>query len=58
MTSRPTSAIATTDAVIAIRGLHKRYGDHEAVRGIDLEVRRGEILARGSRPLRAGRLGP
>jgi ABC-2 type transport system ATP-binding protein len=34
-----------TEAVISIRGLHKRYGDKEAVRGIDLEVRRGEIFA-------------
>jgi len=33
------------DLVIAVRGLHKRYGDHEAVRGVDLEVRRGEIFA-------------
>ena len=33
------------EPVISIRGLHKRYGDHEAVRGIDLEVRRGEIFA-------------
>jgi ABC-2 type transport system ATP-binding protein len=33
------------EAVISIRGLHKRYGDQEAVRGIDLEVRRGEIFA-------------
>jgi ABC-2 type transport system ATP-binding protein len=32
-------------AVIAVRGLHKRYGDLEAVRGVDLEVRRGEIFA-------------
>jgi ABC-2 type transport system ATP-binding protein len=31
--------------VISIRGLHKRYGDKEAVRGIDLEVHRGEIFA-------------
>jgi ABC-2 type transport system ATP-binding protein len=33
------------DLVISIRALHKRYGDHEAVRGIDLDVRRGEIFA-------------
>jgi ABC-2 type transport system ATP-binding protein len=33
------------DPVISIRGLRKRYGRHEAVRGIDLEVRRGEIFA-------------
>jgi ABC-2 type transport system ATP-binding protein len=34
-----------TEAVIAVRGLEKRYGDFEAVRGIDLEVRTGEIFA-------------
>jgi ABC-2 type transport system ATP-binding protein len=31
--------------VISVRGLYKRYGDTEAVRGIDLDVRRGEIFA-------------
>jgi len=31
--------------VISIRGLRKGYGDVEAVRGIDLEVRRGEVFA-------------
>jgi ABC-2 type transport system ATP-binding protein len=36
---------ATTEPVVQVRGLVKRYGDHEAVRDIDLEVRRGEILA-------------
>ena len=34
-----------TEAVITIRGLRKSYGHNEAVRGIDLEVRRGEIFA-------------
>jgi ABC-2 type transport system ATP-binding protein len=32
-------------SVIAVSGLRKNYGAHEAVRGIDLEVRRGEIFA-------------
>jgi ABC-2 type transport system ATP-binding protein len=31
--------------VISVRGLRKRYGDLEAVRGIDLDVRRGEVFA-------------
>jgi len=31
--------------VISICGMRKRYGDHEAVRGIDLAIRRGEIFA-------------
>jgi ABC-2 type transport system ATP-binding protein len=33
------------DVVISTRGLRKTYGDVEAVRGIDLEVRRGEVFA-------------
>jgi len=31
--------------VISVRGLHKSYGGVEAVRGVDLEVERGEIFA-------------
>ncbi|HST40055.1 MAG TPA: ATP-binding cassette domain-containing protein, partial [Conexibacter sp.] len=39
------SAVATaTAAPIEARGLVKRYGELEAVRGIDLEVRHGEIF--------------
>jgi ABC-2 type transport system ATP-binding protein len=34
-----------TDPVISVRDLHKSYGDFEAVRGVDLEVERGEIFA-------------
>jgi ABC-2 type transport system ATP-binding protein len=30
---------------IEVRGLTKAYGDHEAVRGVDLEVAAGEVLA-------------
>jgi ABC-2 type transport system ATP-binding protein len=33
------------DPVISVRGLRKSYGDLEAVRGIDLDVAGGEILA-------------
>jgi ABC-2 type transport system ATP-binding protein len=33
------------EPVISVRGLRKSYGALEAVRGIDLEVRRGEIFA-------------
>jgi ABC-2 type transport system ATP-binding protein len=33
------------EVVIGVSGLCKRYGELEAVRGIDLEVRRGEIFA-------------
>jgi ABC-2 type transport system ATP-binding protein len=33
------------EPVISVHGLRKSYGEVEAVRGIDLEVRRGEIFA-------------
>jgi ABC-2 type transport system ATP-binding protein len=33
-----------TDPAIAVRGLRKAYADFEAVRGIDFEVRRGEVF--------------
>jgi ABC-2 type transport system ATP-binding protein len=36
---------AVSEIVISARGLVKRYGAVEAVRGVDLEVRRGEIFA-------------
>jgi ABC-2 type transport system ATP-binding protein len=32
------------DAAIEVRGLRKAYGAHEAVRGIDFAVRRGEVF--------------
>jgi ABC-2 type transport system ATP-binding protein len=34
-----------SNGVIHVRGLRKSYGGHEVVRGIDFEVRAGEILA-------------
>jgi ABC-2 type transport system ATP-binding protein len=37
--------IAGDDAAIEVVGLHKTYGSLEAVRSIDLHVRRGEIFA-------------
>ena len=34
------------DAIVSIRGLSKRYaGGHEALKNVDLEIRRGEIFA-------------
>jgi ABC-2 type transport system ATP-binding protein len=33
------------ERVIEVRGLHKSYGDVDAVRGIDLHVDRGEVFA-------------
>src|ERR1700716_2186314 len=35
---------AVSGAAIGVRGLRKSYGDFEAVRGIDFEVRRGEVF--------------
>jgi ABC-2 type transport system ATP-binding protein len=42
----PTAAgVTESELAIAVRGLRKAYGEHQAVAGIDLEVRRGEIVA-------------
>jgi ABC-2 type transport system ATP-binding protein len=35
----------TTDIAIRVAGLRKAYGGHQAVAGVDLEVRRGECFA-------------
>src|SRR6187551_2546486 len=32
------------DAAIRVSGLHKSYGEHEAVSGIDFEVGKGEVF--------------
>ncbi|HEV2372075.1 MAG TPA: ABC transporter ATP-binding protein [Streptosporangiaceae bacterium] len=42
---RAPAATAGTEPVVSVRGLVKRYGSQEAVKGIDLDVRRGEIFA-------------
>jgi ABC-2 type transport system ATP-binding protein len=34
-----------TDLAIRVRGLRRRFGDRDALRGIDLDVRRGETVA-------------
>jgi len=39
------TATTTTGLAIQVRDLRKSYGQKEAVRGVDLEVRTGEILA-------------
>ena len=33
------------EPAVSVRGLVKRYGNHEAVAGIDLDVRHGEVFA-------------
>jgi polar amino acid transport system ATP-binding protein len=35
---------AVTEAAVRIEGLHKSFGELEVLRGIDLEVRRGEVV--------------
>ncbi len=39
------AASAHAEPVVSVRGLVKRYARHEAVAGIDFDVRRGEIFA-------------
>lgn len=34
-----------TDVIVRLAGIHKRYGEIEALAGLDLTVRRGEVLA-------------
>jgi ABC-2 type transport system ATP-binding protein len=42
---KPGTASADAEPVIRVRSIVKRYGSHEAVADIDLDVRRGEIFA-------------
>jgi len=42
---RDVRARAAGVSVISVSGLRKSYGEHEVVRGIDLEVHRGEVFA-------------
>ena len=42
---QPGAARAGADLVISVRALVKHYGAHQAVQGIDLDVRRGEVFA-------------
>jgi ABC-2 type transport system ATP-binding protein len=41
--SRPGASAG--ESVISVRGLRKSYGEHEVVRGIDVEVHRDEVFA-------------
>ncbi len=38
------SAADVGDVLVRVRGLHKHYGHLEVLRGVDLEVRRGEVV--------------
>jgi polar amino acid transport system ATP-binding protein len=31
-------------AILTVRGLHKRFGDHEVVKGVDMDVIEGEVV--------------
>jgi ABC-2 type transport system ATP-binding protein len=44
MVERPMDLRSTDGAAITVRGLVKRYGEIEAVGGVDFEVRRGETF--------------
>ena len=35
----------SSDALVTVSGLHKSFGDVDVLRGIDFEVRRGEVVA-------------
>jgi len=39
------AAPTPVDVAISVRGLHKSYGDNQAVAGVDLDIFRGEIFA-------------
>jgi polar amino acid transport system ATP-binding protein len=41
---RPENA-SSSEAVVSIRGLHKSFGETEVLKGVDLEVRRGEVVS-------------
>lgn len=44
--SQPSDATAPTgEVVVSVRGVWKRFGPKEVFRGLDLDVRRGEVLA-------------
>jgi len=43
--SAPVMSPVDPDAAISVRGLVKRYGDRNAVDGLDLDIARGEIFA-------------
>jgi ABC-type branched-subunit amino acid transport system ATPase component/ABC-type branched-subunit amino acid transport system permease subunit len=42
--AQPEPASTGGDPLLVVRGVHKRYGGLHAVRGVDLDVHRGEVL--------------
>jgi polar amino acid transport system permease protein len=47
LTPASVTAPAPRDATpaLVLRGVHKRYGEHHVLKGIDLQVRRGEVVS-------------
>jgi ABC-2 type transport system ATP-binding protein len=45
MPARPEDRTAMTDTIARLDGVHKRYGAVAALDGVDLELRRGQVLA-------------
>ncbi|MDO5628857.1 MAG: amino acid ABC transporter ATP-binding protein [Mobilicoccus sp.] len=43
-TESPSSGTATDDAVVVVHDLHKSFGEVEVLTGIDMSVRRGEVV--------------
>jgi ABC-type polar amino acid transport system ATPase subunit len=43
-TAQSTAPAATTEPVVRLEAVHKSFGDNHVLRGIDLEVRSGEVL--------------
>src|SRR5262249_37183065 len=44
METEPRSVLVRAEPMVELRGVYKRYGEHEVLRGIDLTVARGEVL--------------
>jgi polar amino acid transport system ATP-binding protein len=44
MGTEPRSVLVRAEPMVELRGVYKRYGEHEVLRGIDLTVARGEVL--------------
>jgi ABC-type polar amino acid transport system ATPase subunit len=42
--AEPRSVPVGAEAMVELRGVHKRYGEHEVLRGVDLAVGRAEVL--------------
>ena len=44
VTAAETLSVASADPVVRLEAVHKSFGDNHVLRGIDLEVRAGEVL--------------